>query len=628
MKLPRPIIYLAALGVFVLVLVAIGALLLPKLVDSQLIRDKISAEFTKKTAARVTFAKIAFLWFPRPAVLIENVKISGDDKTEGSIQTAKIYPSIFHLLIGQLVVRRALLEKPNVKIVVPESSPEPFDLDKLEEQIRFVVGRSIANLPASGVSLSDGSADIRIGERPPVKLENITAQSVASRAGVRLFLRARSNLFERLSVDGTLSPESLAAQLDINVRRVKIAESFALLPRQISEYAPQGEASADVKIAAVGLRKLRASFNVSAGPVVFVRHGRSATVDVRRLKGAMTFEGGAFQADVERVDLGSPRLTGSGQIKVHSGLFAGSVKVRDLDVAEVGDLALRWVGDTENVKNVLRYVSAGTISELNLQSAGGSWSEIASSKNIVASGTMRNAKVIIPSADLALTNVSGSVRIADNILEVKDASTNLGTAKGWDGSLRLGLEGKAAPFHLDTRVQAGARELQSVLLRVAPDGAFRTELSKLQNVEGELSGRVILGETMDAISPVVAISQANISATYEPVPFPIVIRSGRLDYEKKTLNVKNARGAVGHSTFGALSVTLHLDGSRQIKVDSEHVALDLQQMDTLVRRFKDLRSYLTKFQSARGHVELHKLALSGAYDEPTGWTFASTGSVN
>ena len=41
----------------------------------------------------MTFGKITLLWFPSPTVLVENAKVSFDDRNLGSIQTRKIYSS-------------------------------------------------------------------------------------------------------------------------------------------------------------------------------------------------------------------------------------------------------------------------------------------------------------------------------------------------------------------------------------------------------------------------------------------------------------------------------------------------------------------------------------------------------
>jgi hypothetical protein len=84
-------------------------------------------------------------------------------------------------------------------------------------------------------------------------------------------------------------------------------------------------------------------------------------------------------------------------------------------------------------------------------------------------------------------------------------------------------------------LNAGAAEVQAVLLKVVRDDALRDELVKLEKVEGELSGRLILGERLDAIAPIVAISKADIRANYAPIPFAVAIRGGRFSYDRSLI---------------------------------------------------------------------------------------------
>ena len=120
MKLPRVVIFLGALAAVITVIFFLGAVLLPRLVDSELIKETISSRLAKKSAGNLTLGKIALLWFPRPTVVIEGAEVSFNEKARGSIRIAKIYPSIFYLLTGRLVVRRALLQEPKLSIRLPE----------------------------------------------------------------------------------------------------------------------------------------------------------------------------------------------------------------------------------------------------------------------------------------------------------------------------------------------------------------------------------------------------------------------------------------------------------------------------------------------------------------------------
>ena len=628
MKLPRTVILIGVLAAVAIVTVVSSALLVPWLIDSRLVRQKISSEFAKTTEGSVVFGKIALLWLPRPTVVINNAKISFGDKAHGSIQTVKIYPAISYLLTGRLVVRRALLQEPRLTIRLPESLGERFDLEEWEGQIRSALVRFTKEWPVPRIELAGGSAEIGIGDKPPMLLEDVGAQTLASPEEVRFAISARSNVWQQLRVEGSISPESLRSQLEIHLQQFKIRETLILLAPQIADYTQQGEATFAVKVASFGLRNVKASVGGSIGPFVFVRNNGSVRVDAPRLEAGITYKDGVLHLDVEQVEFKSPRLKASGAVKLQPGSVSARVRARDFEIAAVSELALRIGDDSDAVKSIVRHIPVGTVAEMNFQSAGQSFSEMASSQNIAVSAALRDCTIVIPRYDLEFKNVGGSVRIAHGILEADGITANLGTAKGWNGKLRLGLERKSAPFHLDIWAQSAAPDLQALLLKIVHDETLRGELLKLRNVSGELSGRLILGESLGAISPVVTISQLAVSAIYGDMPFPIEIRRGRFSYDQKLIKLENAQGLVGRSSFDELGVSLDQDGSRRIAVESARVSLDLQETEMLLQRFKDVRAKFAEFQSARGLIELEKLTLAGAYDDPSAWTFASAGTVH
>ncbi|HVO91995.1 MAG TPA: AsmA-like C-terminal domain-containing protein [Terriglobales bacterium] len=625
MKLPRPSILFAVLAAIVSVLVVFGVLLLPRLIDSQGIKERIATALADKGQAKVTVNKIVILWFPRPHLVIEDATVSMGEPVQASIQRVEIYPSFFYLLTGRWVVRRARLQEPKLRIHLPENSTIPIDLEVLENQIRAALDGFTSKLPAPRIDLADGSAEILLGDKPPVYLQNIAAESAVSSEELNLEFSARSSLWKRLTIKGRIAPKTLAARLNISIERFRLKDSIALMPHSIFQDVA-GEANFDVNISAAGLRQVKASIGGFTGPVTLRRQGRTTTVKVNRLKGGIAYADGDFQADVEQLDLAAPRLRASGQLKMRSGLLAATVKARDIDIAEMGGMALEIFGETEDVKTMLRYLPAGSIPAVTIETAGRSFGDLATSKNVVLSGELRNGRVVVPGVHLELRNVAGSVRMSAGILEAQNASAHLGTMRAWDGALRLGLDGKeSAPFHLAVSLQAGAGELHSMLLKIVPDGRLRRELLKVRRIAGQLSGRVTLGETIAAMAPVVTITKADLAATYEPLPFPIVIRGARINYDAKTIGLDNAQASVGRSSFGGLGVTWHHDGSREIKVAAKQIFLDLQQSDTLIRAFQEKPAALTFM---RGDVELQNVALSGAFDDPIEWTFSGTGALH
>ncbi len=625
MKLPRAITFAGAAAALVIIAVVATVLLVPWLIDSRQVKDKISSELLERTYGSVTFDKITLLWFPRPTFVIENTEISLEDNTRASIRNVRIYPSIYHLLTGRLIVRRALLHEPRITYRVPQHPGTPLDLEAWEEQIRSVLVRLTEKSPASDIQLSDGSAEISIGDQPPMLLKDVAAHTIGSPEQFRFTISARSNLWERLRVEGSISPESLESQLNVDLHQIKIRESLVLIAPQIAEDARDGAASFDIEMSSVGLRRMKAAVDGSVGPFVFAGHGGTATVEAKRLKGWITYQGKVFQVYVEQLELGSPRLQASGELKIHSGSLSARINVRDVNIAEVNHVALRLVDDIEGAKTIMRHIPAGTIHELSFKSAGRSFAEMASSRNIAVVASLRDCRILIPGYDLEFKNVGGSLRIANGVLDASNIVANLGRAKGWNGKLRLGLDGKSAPFHLDISAHSAAPELHSLLLKIVDNDPVRGELLKLRNVSGELSGRVVLGDSLGAISPVVTISTLAISASYERMPFPIEIRRGRLSYDRRFIKLENAQGSVGRSLFDGVGVSLDFDGERRLSVNSARVSLDLQQTEILLKRFNNLAAQFGSFQSARGSIELERLTLSGAYDDPAAWVFATAG---
>ena len=625
MKLSRAVIFFGAFAVLVVLAVFFSAFLLPSLVDSRLIREKITSEFATKSAGRVAIGKISLVWLPRPSVLMEKLDIFFGDEIRGSIRNLQLYPDLFHLVRGRIVIRRALVEEPRMQISLPERAAGPFDSEKWEEQIRSALLHLTRQPALPQIELSGGYAEIRVNGRTPVVLENVEAQATATPGTIQFAIRARSSLCEQLRIAGAVAPSSLETQLDVGVQQLKIRETLAFAAPSIAGYAKQGAASLAVKIASLGLRRVKGSLDGSVADLVVALKNGAARLDAHRLKAGIAYEDGALQLDVAQLDFLSPRLTASGALKFQSGLISASVRARDFEIADISELALRIAGDDPRIRSVSRYIAAGTIVEMRLESAGKSFDEVVSRQNIAVSALIRGGRILIPRYDLEFKNVGGSVRIAHGLLDADHVTGNLGSAAGWNGKVTLGLHGKNAPFHLDIQARSAAPEVQALLLKIVSDEPLRRELSKLRDVSGELSGRLVLGDSLDAISPVVTTSKLAVSAIYSPVDFPIEIRAGRFSYDRSYIKLENAHGSLGRSIFDGLILSLSHDGSRRFSAGAARMSLDLEETESLLGAFKDLTTKFTALQSARGLLELEQLTLAGSYDDAAAWTFATSG---
>jgi len=620
--------WLAGLGGLCVILLLAAALLLPRVLDSQAVKEKIRAFLLTKINGNVVIEKIDLTWFPRPLVVVRGVSLAAGDKVSGKIQSMEIYPSIRGLLTGRLDISQVEMASPAFVVRLPEWAEEPFNIDEMEGKIRSLLAALASEIPGMVLTVRDGSAEIRIGDRPPVVITDLGGHLRAPPGDVDLQISSRANLFDSLRVEGRISGDTLVTNGRINVENLRLRESMAAVVPRPPEYIESGNVNLNVGLTSTGLKKIKTTIDGTLPSLGLVRESKNAVIEGSTFKAVISRDEGIVNAVIERLDLVSPRLTATGELTVDPASSSRLKLVgKDLDVSPVREWALKIAGDIEVVEDIFRHVKGGQMPEISFQAAGRSFAELWKTNNMVVTGTIRDGNILTFALGIDLEDVSGPFVVSRGVLEAKQFSARYGKIQGRDGTLRVGLEGKSAPFHLDMMVQADAAELRSLLLRVVENEEFRKEFSRLRNVEGNLSGRLILGERIDSLSPKVSILKAAISGSYDPIPYPISIKEGRFQYGDGKIALEGVSGAVGLSSFSELTGNLNYSGARQIEVSSGKFSLDVAQTKNLLNRFEVLPKELRDVDFARGSLDLSSLSLKGPLDQPSRWDFSSTGTV-
>jgi hypothetical protein len=626
MTMLRIIKWLAGLGGLCVVLVLGLALLLPRIVDSQAVRDKIRAFLLTKTNGNVAIENIDLKWFPRPAVVIRGASLAFGDKVGGKVQSLEVYPSLRGLLTGNLDISRVEVASPALSVRLPEPGEEPFNIDEIEGQIRSLLASMASAIPGMAVTVSGASAEVRIGDRPLVMITGLDGRLVAPPGEMNLQFSSRANIFDSLRVEGRINGETLTTKGQIKVENLRLKESMASLLPWLDDYVESGKLNLNLSLTSVGLKNIKAEIAGALPSLELVRRDRKAAIEGSTFKGVISRDDGIVNAVIERLDLASPRLTVAGEITVDPA-SSSSLKLvgTDLDVSPIREWTLKIAGDVGVIEDIFRHVKAGKIPEITVQTAGPSFAELW--KNIGVTGTLRDGNILTYPLDIDLEEVSGLFVFSGGIFEAKQFSARSGKMQQSDGTLRLGFEGKNAPFHLDIMIDADAAELHSFLFRVLKDEGMRKELSSVRNIEGNLSGRLVLGDKIDSLSASVSIAKAALRGSYDRIPYPISIKEGQFQYDDDKIALKSVSGSIGLSSFSGLTGSLNYRGSRQVEISSAKFALDLAQTKNLLNHFELLREELGDIAFARGKLDVTSLSLKGPLDEPSRWDFSSAGTL-
>ena len=562
-------------------------------------------------------------------LVVHGASLSVADEVSGKIGFIEVYPSIWGLLSGRLDISRVEAVSPAVAVRLPEPAEGAFNIDEIESKIRSIITTLGTEIPGIAVTVRGGSAEIKIGNRPPVILTDFDGRLKALPDDLDFQISSRANVFESLHIEGNIAAATLATQGRMKIERLNLRESIAALWPGPPEYVESGDLSLEVGLTSTGLKKIKTEINGTLPSLGLVRGNRKTVVEGSSFKAAISRDEGIVNAIIDRLDVASPRLAANGELTLDP---ASSSRLKlagkELDVSQVRDWALKIAGDIEVVEYIFRHVKGGKIPEISFQTAGRSFDELWKTNNMAVTGTLRDGNILGFATGVNLEEVSGPFVVSRGVLEANQFSARLGKIQGRDGVVRVGLEGKSAPFHLDMMVQADATELRSLLLRVVENEDFRKEVSKLRDVKGNLSGRLILGERIDSILPKVSILKAAISGSYDPIPYPISVKEGRFQYGDGKIALDSVSGTVGLSSFSEVTGSLSYSGARQIEVESGTFSLDVAQTSNLLNRFAVLPKGLRDVDFTQGRLDLIALSLKGPLDQPSQWDFSSTGSVS
>lgn len=611
-------------------LAIVVALVLPHLVDSQAVKDKVRALVSEKLGGTVTMAKIELSWFPWPAVSVHEVGIVIDDISRCSVETIEIHPSILSLFKGRIIASRLVLERPVVEARLPDRSQEPLNIDELEEKLRAALRTLISDFPLVSARISDGSATIGLGGRPPVILREFDARIGETSAKLEFEISALSNISARIRFTGNIASDSLEAETHMTIEQLRLGKAMAsFAPRPVG-YVTDGEMDLDLSLKSVGLSNFKGEIKGSMPSLTLAQGNKKAVIKGKEFKGRVADDERTLRVAIDHFDLIAPRLNFSGELIVDrtsstTGLKLASQKV---DAKEILEFARPVVDDIAPVQEMFRYVHSGKISEIKFETRGGSLAEMTALRSMVASGKIRDGKVFIPALDLHLENVDGALAIADGILESKELSARHGKVRAWEGKLRFGLGDKTIiPLQLDSLVEGDAREVHALLVRQIKDQATLGEISKIRNLDGEIGGRVTLSGPIESPVPKIFVTRAKLNAAYEPVPFPISVAGGHFAYDGGVIRIEQLDAKLGRSSLSKLSGSLNIDAKRELNVESATLSLDVEQTHAWLSRFTNLRTHLDKVKSARGRLELASLSFSGPLNNPSRWEFRGAGSI-
>ena len=472
-------------------------LLLPYLINLEPVRDKIQATVSQKLGGELEFQRIALSFLPRPRVVIHQTSLSIPGKVSGTLESLGVRPKILPLLRGKLRIAEVQIERPDFKTKLPEIRVKKTERTKpaapspdIEKTLAHLLAPLALNAPDLIVEIKDGRLDFSEQGQPGFSLSNIHVRIVFPPSGFRIHLACASNLWEKIGVEGTLDSENLKGEGHIDLTNfqphVLTSHLFPDAPQQLTD----SQVNLTFGFKFDGLKALQAELEGSLPRLAFQRGNEKLVIQGKSLKASFQMDPDNTAFSLTELNLDYPQLTMSGKLLINraSPQVSFELEGRDVDISSIRETVLVLAGDDPDVQEILHIVRGGKVPFVTVTAQGSRLADLGNLENILIKTSILEGKISVPDIDLDLEDVKGEAIISQGILEGENLEARLGNSWARNGKLKLGLEGKDTPFHLDILVQADLTDLPPIMKRLVDDKSFVEEISLKKTLRGARRG--------------------------------------------------------------------------------------------------------------------------------------------
>ena len=604
------------------------------------VKDRIETVLSKQFKAEVLIRKINFSFFPRPQFQLYDVRLTMGEALKIDIPTLMVDPQLSPLIRGEIKIKALRLQKPTIRTVIPDISEDPngsvssskFDLWTSASRFSwfFSVLAFIETAPDSSVQMQNGEF---IGHFKGQALSVTSYEmSAFTKSGVIFFeIRARSNVWDRIVVNGHFDPKKFLGEGEITVTgyRAKGLGEF-LFPGSPVRLSGS-DLGLDLTWHISGAKHLRGRLSASLPDVVIHTGEKQLLFQPETLAAQFELDQKVGTLTVESLKMEAPKATLSGKLRMDFGgtepRLRMSVSGRDLSIGPIRRRLLSLDDPPVVIRNVFHVLRDGDIPQLTAETSGNTLKEMADSDRLRIRGTLKNGKLFIPTVDLNLTDVSGQTEISGNVLTGRSLAARFVNTTGSDGTLILGLSKGNDQFRLDLKLFADLSQVPPVLERVIDHPKFLGEMKRVEKIDGRARGHLTLGDTLSDIRTRIEVSEFDLTTRLRDIPHSLQLKGGEVIVDGSRVSFNHIDGRLEQSTSSGISGFLDWRQKPSIEIASKSSLLIPQELYPRFGSNEKRPDELKNLVFTGGSIRLGVARLSGPLEMPFLWSYDVVGDV-
>ncbi|MHB8987732.1 MAG: hypothetical protein ACYC6S_03000 [Desulfobulbia bacterium] len=605
-----------ACAVFLLAIGIGSSLLLPRLIDLDTLKARMSAQVNARLEGTLDTDRLEWAWLPLPHLNLYNTRFASADSSLAA-PMAKVYPDWWSLFRGQVRIGKVLLVDPELHIKkFPASLSEPPDpaLAGLNVVIRNGTLHVAANNQWPALQSRDFS------------LRSLNGRIAVTLAAIDLDLSGKPAADEDLSLSGKYLRKDASYRFQFSCRNFNLNRIFLSFAQ--GALAP-GDSPLNLSgsVEGRGLGKITGRITGNSSCLLALPKDKKILLSCGVVDVAFAKDGDDLLLTLNEFEMQEPGVKIAGTVRRSGGaetsaapVWQVDLKGEELDLTRIRAAVLSMWGENEIVEELGQIVQSGTVGKASY-SFKGTAADLEYVRNMHVIAEDIDASVKVPEVDLLLTNVKGKLRIEKGLLIVDGEEAEMGKSRGRNGHLVLGLPDDDFTFKLDVDLEADLAELPAVLARLVDHPPFQAELAQFSGVSGRATGRLHLGDDLRDFKVAVEVASMQGKGRYAPMAWDFAVDAGEMTIAPPLVQWRNVRGEYGPHAVKKTTGQVRWPDDVFLDItqlDGVLVAKELEKED--LSYFKEISETLRKnLTRVDGRIELRNTAISGKASEPKLW---------
>ena len=618
----------------ILVFIGIFICSLPYLFKLPSVHEKAETFIARQVKGDFSFQKGSLALFPRPCIRIHNAELKTERGVSATIDMVSAYPSLRSLFLGKVNVTRITAVRPNFIAEIPKTkapAPLPATLKNLQDRLKAHT-HMLAPVAYGKftIEIQQGAFTLIQAKKRLFSIQKIDSRLEWTLPVISINISGSSGIWDEGNLTFSLNTANRKGEGQISLKMVAPkAVTDIVFPKNFPQV---DNAVLDMNIAlrTSSFDTLDLSFEV-LNPDISLRNGKKVQmIQGQKAAGKLKIDENSAHVSITALDLSTPRLqlTGSFDLDIEKPSASWQVNARDVDIASTKAATLFFGAWSKIARRICSVLIEGSIPQISLGQEAPTLGGFRDVSTFHLYGRLNRGTVHVPKADLLLTETSGDVTISKGILEASYVKTRLGNSSGNQGRFTLYLKEKnPMPFYVETDIHADIEALPPLLAGRVKNRLFSDEMRRITSAEGTAAGKMILDRRSGPFRVTVDVSNFDISAIYERIPFPLSVTGNNFHFKNGAVLIRDTQGKIGNSHFADLSGEVSWHAAPFLTISTARADADVDEIVSWLDA-EPTTAWITKnLHPKNGRIAIDSLRLEGPAKTPGDWQFQSEGHV-